>query len=86
MKKLNKSQMKALEPYECYFETAVNHNYVRSIPVKDVRIMEKVHIELGLGSINIGCPKCVLNLCKTLGGLYSYIKSNNERIQTTEES
>lgn len=83
MKKLNKTQMKVLEPYERYFETATKYNYVRSIPMKDVRIMEEIHQQLGFGSVNVSCPKCVLNLCKTLGELYSYIKSNNERIQTT---
>lgn len=76
---LTNEQYEILKPYEEYLMTAYNCNYVRSLPMKDAVIMKNVHIALGLGSPNLSCPKCVLNLCKTLGKLYSSKKETYEK-------
>ena len=76
---LTDEQRERLKPYESYLMTAYNLNYIRSLPMKDALTIKSVYVELGLGNPNLHCPKCVLNICKTLGKLYSYKKTQNEQ-------
>ena len=76
---LNDQQYEILKSYESYLMTAYENNYVRSLPFRDATVLSTIYKELGLGSINLHCPKCVLTLCKTLGKLYSYKKRTYEK-------
>lgn len=75
---LTNEQYQTLQPYESYLMTAYENNYVRSLPMKDAVRIKNVYTELGYGSPSLSCPKCVLNICKTLGKLYSYKKRQYE--------
>lgn len=75
MSGLTEEQFEALRPFESYFLTAINHGYVRSMPHKDAVTLNDISKKLGCGNFNLSCPKCVLNLCKTLGKLYSSKKT-----------
>lgn len=74
MKELTDEQFEQLAPFEHYFDTAINNNYVRAMPMKDARLLADIYKALGGGATNLSCGKCVLNLCKVLGKAYSYRK------------
>lgn len=76
---LNDDQFNRLRPYESYLATAIGCNFVRSLPMSDAVEIKKVYTELGLGSPNLSCGKCVLNICKRLGELYYIKKEQNEK-------
>ena len=76
MKELTDEQFEQLTSFEIYFDTAINSNYVRAIPMKDAKLLADIYKALGCGSTNLSCGKCVLQLCKTLGKLYFEYKNN----------
>lgn len=75
---LTDEQFKTLQQYESYLGTAYKCNYVRTLPLRDAEILHQIYRELGFGSSNIHCSKCVLQICKTLGKLYYNKKSSYE--------
>lgn len=77
---MTKKQFEALMPFEHYFDTAVNNDYVRSMPRQSADTIARYYIELKLGSsANLACPKCVLDICKTVGKLYFTYKTKQSK-------
>lgn len=67
---MTSDQTETLKPYESYLRTAVRSNYVRSLPMKDAKLLADIYISLGHTKPNLSCGKCVLNMCKVLGREY----------------
>ena len=49
MKELTDEQFEQLAPFEHYFDTAINNNYVRAMPMKDARLLVDIYKALGGG-------------------------------------
>ena len=80
----DKRQIKKLEPYENYFETAVNGNYVRSIPMNDITVIKETW-EAASGekeNAKMTCGACQLNFVKKVGRFYF---ADKERIKAQEK-
>ncbi len=77
MKELTNEQFEQLTPFEHYFDTAINNDYVRAMPRQDAVTLARIYKELGYGTANLSCGKCILSMCKTLGNLYSSKKESH---------
>lgn len=77
MKELTDQQYEILRPFEHHFATAMNNDYVRAMPRQDAVTLARIYRELGFGTANISCGKCILSMCKTLGNLYSSKKESH---------
>lgn len=79
-KTLTPEQYRTLSQLESYLQTATNANYIRSLSMEDARRLFDVYLQIFNRSLNLRCPKCVLEMCKNLGKLYyNYKKEEDER-------
>lgn len=67
---MTREEYDRLTPYEEYFKTAVNCNYVRTILNKDLEVLIEVGGRLGVILKSKHCGACILTFIKKLGGLY----------------
>lgn len=74
-------QLKALEPYEKHFETAIRSRYARYPGVNGVRIIHGIYAEAvkGVRSINTSCSSCIFRLLTEVGTLYFQDKEELEK-------
>lgn len=68
----NKDQIKALQPYEEYFESATIANYVRNIPGEKISIIKQTWEEASGEKVKekLTCGACLLNFMKRVGQNY----------------
>lgn len=68
----NKDQIKALQPYEEYFESATIANYVRNIPGDKIQIIKQTWEEASGEKVKekLTCGACLLNFMKRVGQNY----------------
>lgn len=68
----NKDQIKALQPYEEYFESATIANYVRNIPGEKIAIIKQTWEEASGEKVKekLTCGACLLNFMKRVGQNY----------------
>lgn len=74
-------QLKALEPYEKHFETAIRSRYARYPGVNGVRIIHGIYAQAvkGVRSINTSCSSCIFRLLTEVGTLYFQDKEELEK-------
>lgn len=74
-------QLKALEPYEKHFETAIRSRYARYPGVNGVRIIHGIYAAAvkGVRSINTSCSSCIFRLLTEVGTLYFHDKEELEK-------
>lgn len=74
-------QLKALEPYEKHFETAIRSRYARYPGVNGVRIIHGIYVQAvkGVRSINTSCSSCIFRLLTEVGTLYFQDKEELEK-------
>lgn len=79
--------MKALEGYEYYFNTAVNSNYARNFGSKQYRALNDIYERITgrRYKTDFGCPHCTLRFIKELGKLYFAEKKRLETEQVQNE-
>ena len=80
-------QLKALEPYEQHFETAIRSKYARYPGVNGVRIIYGIYAQAvkGVRSVNTSCSSCVFRLLVDVGTLYFKDKEELEKQKTEEK-
>ena len=68
----NKEQIKALEPYEEYFESATIANYVRNIPGEKITTIKEIWEKASGEQVRekLTCGACLLNFMKRVGQNY----------------
>ncbi len=68
----NKEQIKALEPYEEYFESATIANYVRNIPGEKITTIKEIWETASGEKVRekLTCGACLLNFMKRVGQNY----------------
>lgn len=73
-------QLKALEPYEKHFTTAIRSRYARYPGVNGVRIIHGIYAQAvkGVPSINSSCSSCIFRLLTEVGTLYFQDKEELE--------
>lgn len=74
---MTEQQINRLDELEPYLSTAVYSNYVRSMKLEDAKFIASIYKELTGKNTNINCPRCVLEICKTVGKTYYTIKKQN---------
>ena len=74
-------QLKALEPYEKHFTTAIRSRYARYPGVNGVRIIHSIYASAvkGVGKINGSCSSCIFRLLTDVGILYFKDKEELEK-------
>lgn len=80
----DKRQIKKLEEFEGYFESAINGNYVRNIPADKISIIKETW-ERASGEkeyARMTCGACQLNFIKKVGRHYF---ADKEKIKAKEE-
>ena len=87
MKTLNNEQMKALQPYETHFDTAIRASWTRYPGREALEVMNKIYNEVSGQSVklNASCGTCVLNLVRDCGNLYYESKKKEVAVATTGE-
>ncbi len=78
----NKEQIKALEPYEEYFESATIANYVRNIPADKMQAIKEIWEKASGEKVKekLTCGACLLNFMKRVGqNYYNDKKTINKR-------
>jgi hypothetical protein len=78
----NKDQIKALQPYEEYLESATIANYVRNIPSDKIQIIKQTWEEASGEKVKerLTCGACLLNFMKRVGqNYYKDKKTINKR-------
>lgn len=70
--KLTKEDLKILSNYESNFKTAINANYTRNIPTKELEILANIYkrVTNTTNKICLNCSTQVLALITKLGKLY----------------
>ncbi len=87
----NKEQIKALQPYEEYFESATVANYVRNIPGDKITAIKTIWEEASGEKVKekLTCGACLLNFIKRVGQNYykdkGTINKRNGRKKTESE-
>lgn len=68
----NKEQIKALQPYEEYFESATVANYVRNIPGDKITAIKTIWEEASGEKVKekLTCGACLLTFMKRVGQNY----------------
>jgi hypothetical protein len=74
-------QLKALEPYENYFTTAIRSRYARYPGANGVRVIHDIYSQAvkGVPSINASCSSCIFRLLTEVGTLYFKDKEELEK-------
>lgn len=74
-------QVKVLEPYEKYFETAIRSRYARYPGEAALIKMHQIHCEVTKTSykLNAGCSNCIFRLLVDCGTLYFKAKEELEK-------
>ena len=74
-------QIKALEPYEKHFTTAIRSRYARYPGVNGVRIIHGIYAAAvkGVRSVNTSCSSCIFRLLTDVGTLYFKDKEEIEK-------
>lgn len=74
-------QIKALEPYEKHFTTALRSRYARYPGVNGVRIIHGIYAAAvkGVRSVNTSCSSCIFRLLTDVGTLYFKDKEEIEK-------
>lgn len=74
-------QIKALEPYEKHFMTAIRSRYARYPGVNGVRIIHGIYAAAvkGVRSVNTSCSSCIFRLLTDVGTLYFKDKEEIEK-------
>lgn len=74
-------QIKALEPYEKHFATALRSRYARYPGVNGVRIIHGIYAAAvkGVRSVNTSCSSCIFRLLTDVGTLYFKDKEEIEK-------
>lgn len=84
---LTAEQLKALEPYEQHFTTAIRSKYARYPGVNGVRIIHGIYSEVvkGVPPINTSCSSCIFRLLTEVGTLYFKDKEDQEKQKQEEQ-
>lgn len=85
----DKEQIKRLQPYEEYFESATVANYVRNIPQDKLNTIKATWEEASGEKIKekMSCGVCLLNFIKRVGqNYYKDKKENNKRNAKKKET
>lgn len=72
-----KEQFEKLKPFETYFYTAKNYDYVRNLGYSDAMKMQEIHKEI-YGKeypLHISCGHCQLQFCRVLAVGYYEAKA-----------
>lgn len=87
MKLFNNEQMKALQPYEKHFDTAIRAAWTLYPGLEALQTMHKLYNEVTgqTFKLNASCGTCVLNLVRDCGTLYYESKKNIVAVTTTGE-
>lgn len=77
----NAEQLKALEPYEKHFTTAIRSKYARYPGVNGVKIIHDIYTQVvkGVPTINTSCSSCIFRLLTEVGTLYFKDKEELEK-------
>lgn len=70
IKQLTEEQRSIITPLASYLDTAFHSDYVRAMTRAEATTLNEIYNQLGYPKKNLSCPKCVLEICKTLGKLY----------------
>ena len=71
------SQLSLLRRLEEYLHSAVYANYIRALPMRDAKLLVELYEQKFHQSVNLNCPRCMLDVCKQLGESY-YNKKDKE--------
>lgn len=76
-------QLKALEPYEQHFTTAIRSKYARYPGVNGVRIIHGIYATAvkTAPALNASCSSCIFRLLTDVGTLYFKDKEELEKSQ-----
>lgn len=76
-------QLKALEPYEKHFETAIRSKYARYPGVNGVRIIHGIYAAAvrTAPALHASCSSCIFRLLTDVGTLYFKDKEELEKSQ-----
>ena len=79
----NAEQLKALEPYEKHFETAIRSRYARYPGVNGVRIIHGIYATAvkTAPALHASCSSCIFRLLTDVGTLYFKDKEELEKSQ-----
>lgn len=71
--KLTQEDIKILSKYENNFRTAINANYTRNIPTKELEVLAEIYnrVSGNTSKICLNCSTQVLALVTKLGKLYN---------------
>ena len=78
---MTQEQISILQKYESNFNTAINHNYTRTIPSKELEVLHSIYEE-HIGKQYHFCKHCstsILNFMKKLGQVYNTEKIRFEK-------
>lgn len=80
-------QLKALEPYEQHFTTAIRSRYARYPGVNGVRIIHGIYAAAvkTAPALHSSCSSCIFRLLTEVGTLYFKDKEELERQQTEQK-
>ena len=83
--RLTEDQLKALEPYEKHFTTAIRSRYARYPGENGVKTIHSIYTAVTKQSIrlNASCSSCVFRLLVDCGTLYF---KDKEELETSQEN
>ena len=79
--------IKALESYEYYFNSAINNNYCRNFSSKQYQYLNDIY-ERMTGhryTVNWGCPHCTIRFVQEVGRTYFRAKEELAKVQEQPE-
>lgn len=81
--RLTENQIKALEPYEQHFTTAIRSKYARYPGVNGVRIIHGIYATAvkTAPALHASCSSCIFRLLTDVGTLYFKDKEELEKSQ-----
>lgn len=85
--KFTDEQMKALEAYEPYFDTAVRASWSRAVPRIMMETLHRIWEE-AIGRnypFVLNCQQCQLNLLRDVGTVYFAQKEEARKVELAEE-
>ena len=83
--RLTENQIKALEPYEQHFTTAIRSKYARYPGINGVKLIHQIYSDATKSAmqLNASCSSCIFRLLTEVGTLY--FKDKEELEKQTEK-
>lgn len=79
--RLTENQIKALEPYEQHFTTAIRSKYARYPGINGVKLIHQIYSDATKSAmqLNASCSSCIFRLLVDCGTLYFKDKEELEK-------